>query len=80
MTCREFVDFVMQYLDGELALNQRQRFEAHLAECPDCVRYLEQYRATVAAVNDQASEVPVTIPEDLVQAIVTARDLQRRCD
>jgi anti-sigma factor RsiW len=80
MTCREFVDFVMQYLDGELALNQRQHFEAHLAECPDCVRYLEQYRATVAAVNDQASEVPVTIPEDLVQAIVTARDLQRRCD
>ena len=78
MTCREFVDFVMRYLDGELALDQRRQFEAHLAECPDCVRYLQQYRDTVAAVKDQAAEVPAAIPEDLVQAIVAARDTQRR--
>jgi anti-sigma factor RsiW len=77
MTCREFVDYVMRYLDGELAPAERQHFESHLTECPDCVRYLQQYRDTVAAVGDQAGEVPPAIPEDLVRAIVAARDPQR---
>jgi len=77
MTCREFVNFVMLYLDGELSPEQRRDFEAHLDECPDCVRYLQQYQETVAAIGDQAAEVPAAIPEDLVQAIVAARDRQR---
>ena len=77
MTCREFVDFVMRYLDGEMAPEERGQFEVHLAECPDCVRYLRQYQDTVAAVQDQASGVPPVIPDDLVRAIVSARDPQR---
>ena len=76
MTCREFADFVMGYLDGELAADERGRFDAHLAVCPDCVRYLDQYRDTVAAVQLQArgdDELPRGVPDDLVQAIVAAR-------
>jgi anti-sigma factor RsiW len=77
VTCREFVDFVMAYLDGELAADERGRFDAHLAVCPDCVRYLDQYRDTVAAVQLEAEaggdELPGGVPDDLVQAIVAAR-------
>jgi anti-sigma factor RsiW len=76
VTCRELADFVMGYLDGELEAEQRRRFEAHLAECPDCVRYLREYRATVHASQNayaDADDVPADVPDDLVKAILAAR-------
>ena len=47
MTCREFVEFLMEYLDGILSPDQREVFDAHMNECPDCVAYLDTYRVTV---------------------------------
>ena len=43
MTCREIADFLLAYLDGELSAGWRRAFEAHLAECPQCVDYIESY-------------------------------------
>ena len=42
MTCREFVDFIMEYLDGELPSDVHTPFERHIALCPACDRYLRQ--------------------------------------
>jgi len=47
MTCRELVEFLMDYLDGQLSEPERLRFEEHLGECPDCVAYLATYREAV---------------------------------
>src|SRR5438128_4830644 len=44
MTCRELIEFLIDYLDGTLAPQERERFDAHLAVCPACVRYLDSYR------------------------------------
>jgi len=41
MTCRELVDFLGAYLDGELSEKVRRRFDEHLAACPECSAYLE---------------------------------------
>ena len=75
MTCREFADFVVDYFDGQLADATRARFDEHLTLCPDCVQYLRQYRDTVqasqAAFDD---EVAVSVPDDLLQAILAAKD------
>ncbi len=77
MTCREFAEFVMAYLDGELEEDLRRRFNEHLGECADCVRYLREYRATIQAGQlAYADEPPADVPEDLVKAILDAR--QRR--
>jgi anti-sigma factor RsiW len=74
MTCRELADFVMSYLDGELDATQRRRFEDHLAECAECVRFLREYRATVhAGQSAYADELPADVPDDLVKAILDAR-------
>jgi anti-sigma factor RsiW len=75
ITCRELVDFLMSYLDGELPEAKRADFEAHLADCPDCERYLSSYRDTVrlgkAAFRDLDDEALVEgMPERLVQAIL----------
>ena len=77
LTCREFAEFLMAYDDGELPPAERARFDAHLAECPDCVAYLKSYRITVAlgrrAFADEDADAGDEVPEELVQAILAAR-------
>ncbi len=77
MTCRTFIDFLMEYLSGELPRSQRDEFDAHLAECVECVAYLKTYNETVtlgkAAFEDHDAAVPADVPEDLVKAILAAR-------
>ena len=78
MTCRELVDFLLDYLAGDLPAAERARFEVHLGACPDCVAYLRAYRATVelgrAAFAEPDAPVPDEVPEALVQAILAARE------
>lgn len=76
LTCRDFVDFLMRYLDDELAPEERATFEGHLRDCPPCKVYLETYRDTVAlgrGCGCQDEPVPSEVPEALVQAILAAR-------
>jgi anti-sigma factor RsiW len=51
MTCRELVEVITDYLEEALPADDRRRFEQHLEECPYCVSYLEQMRATIAALG-----------------------------
>jgi anti-sigma factor RsiW len=76
MKCREFVEFLMEYLDGGLGESERSVFEGHVALCPACVNYLETYRETIRLGNSVCAseeEVPPDVPEELVQAILSAR-------
>jgi anti-sigma factor RsiW len=77
MTCRELIDFLGDYLTGELSAEQRAEFERHLAVCQDCRFYLASYRATVAmgrsAFRWVDEPVPAEVPVGLVKAILAAR-------
>jgi anti-sigma factor RsiW len=79
LSCREFVEVILAYLDGELDARRREVFEAHLHACPACVDYLASYRETVALAGtvgqDGESErgVPEDVPEELVRAVLAAR-------
>ena len=77
MTCKELVEFLMDYLDGLLCEPERRRFEEHLGECPDCVAYLATYREAVRLGKDAcgagADAIPAEVPEDLVRAVLAAR-------
>ena len=79
MTCREFVEFLMAYLDRELEAKRRDVFEDHMRECPECVAYLETYRTTVALgaeLGDPEAPVPEEVPAELVRAILAAKDAE----
>lgn len=77
MTCREFVEFLWRYLEDELSRAERNTFDDHIANCPHCEQYLQQYQDTVRmgkqAVVSSDAPVPSDVPEDLVQAILKAR-------
>jgi anti-sigma factor RsiW len=80
VTCREFADFMMDYLSDELSTESRAAFEYHLGLCANCRRYLASYRETVElgkrAFEDVDAEVPSQVPEELVKAILAARPRQ----
>ena len=76
MKCREFVEFLMEYLDGALGEAECRVFEGHVERCPACVNYLETYRETIrlgSSVCASEEDVPSDVPEELVQAILSAR-------
>ena len=78
MNCREFTEFLHEYLFDNLPAAERAEFEKHLAECPWCVAYLDSYQQTIqmeqAAFSASDSEpVPADAPEELIQAILRAR-------
>lgn len=73
-TCREVIDFLGQYVEGELPEAQRSEFERHLELCPPCVRYLDSYRDSIRLARDACAEAPTEAPpESLVRAILAAR-------
>ena len=72
MTCQDFADFLVDYVDGELPVLVRQQFEAHLGECPACVNYLQQYRDTIRLVAGVSDDMLAEMPDDLVRAIMLA--------
>src|SRR5262245_38148435 len=77
VTCREFADFMMDYLSDELPSDSRRAFDYHLSLCNNCQRYLAGYQESVKlgkrAFEDDDAPLPTTVPEELVKAILTAR-------
>ena len=77
MTCREFADFMMDYLSGELSSEGRARFERHVSLCANCQKYLAGYEETVRlgkkAFDDENAALPTGVPDELVKAILAAR-------
>jgi anti-sigma factor RsiW len=77
MTCREFNEFVTDYVSSELSEEVRVEFELHLTACPNCVRYIETYKTTVTlgrlAFDSLEHESPAEVPEELIQAILAAQ-------
>ena len=78
ITCRQFEDFILAYLEGELPERQKLVFELHLKVCRECRDYLAAYRRTIEiskrAFEEPDQPVPDDVPEDLVKAILAARD------
>lgn len=77
LTCKEIIDFLLDYVDGELSENKHAEFEKHLNVCPDCVAYIKSYNSTIELVkliNDsEGNKIPEKIPHGLVDAILTAK-------
>lgn len=52
MDCNEFVELVTAFLEGALDPDTEARFVEHLAQCPGCETYLDQFRQTINALGE----------------------------
>ena len=62
MTCNNYKDLMMGYLDDELSDAQRTTFQEHLTDCSDCRQELEEFKKLKAITDD----VMLMEPEDKI--------------
>ena len=69
LSCRELVELVTDYLEGALPVEERLRFEDHIARCGGCTIYLEQIRQTISLLGHLPEKALTTDAErELLEA------------
>jgi anti-sigma factor RsiW len=56
MTCKELVELVTDYLEGNLPGEIRRQMDQHLSGCDGCSHYLEQMRQTIRLTGQVREE------------------------
>ena len=75
MTCRCVENFLMDYLEGRLSFWTSVMFKFHLLMCPDCPKYLQEYKNAIA-LGKQVFENPDEeaigkVPDEILHAIMS---------
>ncbi len=68
VSCKECVDLLMDYLEGQLDPNIQTRLSDHLAECPPCINFLKTYKACsqlAERLRDQQVQIPLEVESRL---------------
>ncbi len=77
MTCKEFDDFMVDYLEGGLPVWQKYMCWLHVKMCRECADFIRQYQRVIAleqnAFDSPDSPVPDSVPEELVKAALAHR-------
>lgn len=69
LTCKELVELITAYVEGGLRGRRRRRFEAHLASCDGCTRYVAQMAATIRATGALTEE---QVPDEQKAVLLAA--------
>jgi len=74
ISCRQFEEFVMDFVEGSLPPDRRRLFEVHLKTCRECRQYLARYQATVAMARAAAHDPPPPpeVPLGMIRAVADA--------
>jgi anti-sigma factor RsiW len=75
LACREVVELVTDYLEGEMAPGDRRALDRHLAACEGCHDYLEQMRTVIRVVGRPT--VDAVPPETMAGLLRAFRDWRR---
>lgn len=85
LPCDHCVEFLQDYLEDRLPAAEKRRFDAHIALCPDCETFLQNYKTTIALTGALAappSGAPAAaapdpsfspVPDHVIAAILHAR-------
>ena len=78
MNCKDIINLLSPYLEGELEGEKREKFDAHLKECPKCREELSLLEKTIQSVRDLEEVVPpanllVKINEELDKRLLRSR-------
>jgi anti-sigma factor RsiW len=67
-TCKDSVELLLEYLDGKLTTELREKLEAHLSGCSPCEDFWKSYKATPAMCRKAlAKEIPVEVANKLTE-------------
>ena len=81
MNCKDFAEFLDEYLAGEQPAEIRAVFESHLTDCECCKHYLKGYEETIklgkSLCEEPCTKVPDKVPDQLVKAVMAAIEAGR---
>ncbi|WP_225408572.1 anti-sigma factor family protein [Stigmatella hybrida] len=67
-TCKDSINLLMNFLDGELSQEETQHLREHLQGCSPCVDFLRTYRATPGLCKRAlAARMPQEVSEKLTE-------------
>jgi anti-sigma factor RsiW len=73
LTCQEFIELILDFLEGDIPPTVRALCEQHLKACRACVDYLASYQ-TATELGRRAHKIDdggeVGLPDELLQAIL----------
>lgn len=79
LTCRDVLEFLDLFIDGELPPEHAANFKIHTDKCPPCREYLKTYRETLRLTNicgehahKPEQDAASTFPDGLVRAIMNS--------
>lgn len=75
LRCRDIVELLGEYIDGELDPATAEALRAHLADCRECTAFIKTYRGTVRMTRQLREE---QIPPALRERLLTFLRQQRQ--
>jgi anti-sigma factor RsiW len=79
LTCKEFDDFMVDYLDGNLPIWQKFVCWLHVKMCRECASLIQQYQKVIkfgqsAFDAPDDDPLPDSVPEELIKAALAYRN------
>ena len=72
--CRDLLDQISDYVDGELGAALCTELEAHLADCPNCRVMVDTVRRTITLYHAQAAtQLPSDVEDRLFKVLKLSR-------
>lgn len=68
-SCKKFRLMADEYIEGELTAAEIRELEAHIAECEDCRKELEELRALKEAIRSAEEEMPEGLHSRIMASI-----------
>lgn len=74
MSCREMIEYLSDYIDGDLDADLRRLIERHGGDCPPCKAFVGTLARTVEAVRALPRDpLPPSVRRALAEALRKAR-------
>lgn len=77
LTCKEFDDFMVDYLGDGLPVWQKFTCWLHVKMCRECTYFVREYQRTIelgkTAFDDLDDQVPDSVPDELIKAALAHR-------
>lgn len=51
MNCRECLELMSEYLDGEMGADETAHFQKHFGDCPSCAQFFQSFKSSVDLVK-----------------------------
>ena len=68
-SCKYFRSLADEYIEGELTAAEMRELEAHIAECEECRKELEELRALKEAIKSAEKEMPAELHSRIMSSI-----------